>query len=336
MYTTLYAFLALPVLYGLVYLFGAIRIYRHEPLLGVLSFLFMPVGLYATVRYWGAEEDNPRVPVLASLALLGLWLGMLAYGAGDEPSVEYGGDYVELAQLDQGDPDPTAARIRRAVAIARLPFRGGAIDLPDAQARIEVPAHFRFVSIEALREAGIDSGQLPHAKGIGWIVHESVDLAAAEAWYIEVDWFGEGFVSAGRLTAYGNDALLAEARATAARLSALEEVDDFDLVRFAETPVFDVSEARLTWVEEIARAGDGGHVLDCYAIKLGRGGALQYSISSMEPRRQELCLRAVRLAAGSSRFDDDRAFADYSRLFDSKSPFDLVDLVTGRYGLPET
>lgn len=333
MYTTLYAFLALPVLYGLVYLFGAIRIYRHEPLLGVLSFLFMPVGIYATVRYWSAEEDNPRVPVLVSLALLGIWIGMLAWGAGYQPPDEYAYDDEAPAQVE--DEDPTAARVRLAVALARLPYRAGAIELPDAQAHVEVPAHFRFVSAEALREAGLDPGDMPHAKAIGWIVHETVNLAAADAWYIEVDWFGEGFVGAERLTAYGNDALLAEARATAARLVALDEGDDFDLVRFAETPVFDVSEARLTWVEEIAYAGESGHALDCYAVKLGRGGALQYSISSMEPGRQELCLRAVRLAAGSSRFNEDRGYTDYSRLFDAKSPFDLVDLVTGRHWLPQ-
>ena len=331
MYTTLYAFLALPVLYGLVYLFGAIRIYRHEPLLGVLSFLFMPVGIYAMVRYWSAEDDNPRVPVLVSLALLGIWIGMLAWGGGYESVEEYAGGEVEVVQPEEDDP--TAARVRVAVALAQLPYRGGSVELPDAQAEVEVPGHFRFVSAEALRRAGLDPGEVPHAKSIGWIVHESVDLASDEAWYIEVDWFGEGFVGAERLTAYGNDALLAEARATATRLSALDAAAEFDLVRFAETPVFDVSEARLTWVEEIAHAGE--HALDCYAVKLGRGGALQYSISAMEPRRQELCLRAVRLVAGSSRFGEDRGYADYSRLFDTKAPFDLVDLVTGRHWLPQ-
>lgn len=330
MFTTLYAFLALPVLYGLVYLFGVIRIYRHEPLLGVLSFLLMPVGVYATVRYWNAEEDNPRVPVLVALGLLGIWLGMFAYAGGYEAEEEYVDDSVEPAPF--ADEDPTSARVRLALAAARLPYRGGLIDLPEAQAQVDVPEHFRFVSAEALRAAGFDPANVPHASSIGWIVHESVNLANDDAWYIEVDWFGKGFVSSDRMTAYGNDALLAEARATSARLSELDASEDVELVRFAEAPVFDVSEARLTWVEEIDYAGERS--LDCHAVKLGRSGALLYSIASMALPRRELCLRAVRLAAGSSRFNEDRTFADYSRLFDSKSPFDLVDIVTGRHWLP--
>lgn len=331
MSATSYALLALPVLFGLVYLFGAIRIHRHEPRLGVLSFLLLPVGIYATVRYWKAEQDNPRVPVLAALAILGVWLGMLAYGRGDEPPEEYSGDLGGSAR-SVGE-EGMSARARDAVSLAGLPYRRGIVDLADVQARIDVPGHFRFVSTAALRAAGLVPGTVPHAKSIGWIVHESVNLAAGDAWYVEVDWFGEGFVSTERLTAYGNAALLAEARATAARLAALDASEGVGLVRFAETPVFDVSDARLTWVEEAEYAGE--RVLDCHAVKLGRSGALLYSIASMALERRELCLRAVRLVAGSSRFNGNRAFADYSRLFDTKSPFDLVDIVTGRHWLPE-
>lgn len=329
---TPYAHLALLLLYGLVYLFGVVRIYRHEPMLGVLSFLFMPVGVYATVRYWNAEDDNPRVPVLVSIALLAISLGVLAYGAGDEPEPDHAEGYVELAQ--GGDEDPTAARVRLAVAYANLPYRAGTIELPEAQARIEVPGHFRFVSAEALRATGIDPGSTPQATRIGWIVHESVELAGDDAWYVEVDWFGEGFVSSERMTAFGNVALLAEARATAAKLAELDASERVELAGFAETPVFDVSEARLTWAEDIKYAGERS--LDCRAVKLGRGGALMFSISAMQPQRGELCLRAVRLAADSSRFNERRAFTDYSRLFDSKARFDLVDLVTGRHRLPDS
>lgn len=329
MFTTLYAFIALPLLCGLVYLFGVIRIHRHEPLLGVLSFLFVPVGVYAMVRYWSTEEDNPRVPVLVALALLGSWIGLLAWGATYAPQERYAGEFTDSGAFE-GD-DSLADRVRRRVAFAALPYRAGTIALPQAQARLDLPSHFRFVSSEALRGAGIEVDELPHATALGWVVHESVDLASDTAWYIDLDWFGEGFVSADRLAVYGNDALLAEARATAERLSGFDDAPEFELTRFAETPVYNVSDALLTWVEEIRYADEGIPSRDCYAIRLGRGGALQFSIQGMAPARQELCLRAVRLAAASSRFLEDRAYADYSRLFDKKSRFDLVDLVTGRH-----
>jgi uncharacterized membrane-anchored protein len=331
MSATSYAVLALPVLYGAAWLFGAVRIHRHDRRLGVLSFLLFPVGVYATVRYWRADHDNPRVPALVALALCGVWLGMLAFAGGPGSNEGYAGDSGEYAR--GAEDDATPAGVRGSVSLARLPYRRGVVDLADVQAQIDVPTHFRFVSAAALRAAGLSPGAVPHAKSIGWIVHEGVDLAAGDAWYIEVDWFGEGFVGSERLTAYGNAALLAEARATAARVAATEVPGHVELVRFAETPVFDVSDARLTWVAEADHAGE--RVLDCHAVKLGRSGALQFSIASMALERSELCLRAVRLAAASSRFNANRAFADYSRLFDSKSPFDLVDLVTGRHWLPD-
>jgi uncharacterized membrane-anchored protein len=312
------------------YLFGAMRIHRHDRRLGVLSFLLLPVGVYATVRHWRAGDDNPRVPMLVALALAGVWLAMLAFTVGPASHEDVVVDSGEYAQ-GAGD-DATSASARRLVSLARLPYRRGIVELADVQAQIDVPTHFRFVAATALRAAGLAPGAVPHAKSIGWIVHEGVDLAADDAWYVEVDWFGEGFVGSERLTAYGNAALLAEARATAARLERSGARED-ELVRFAETPVFDVSDARLTWVAEANHAGE--RVLDCHAVKLGRSGALQFSIASMAPERGELCLRAVRLAAGSSRFNANRAFTDYSRLFDAKSPFDLVDIVTGRHWLPD-
>jgi uncharacterized membrane-anchored protein len=330
MSATSFAIFVLPVLFGVAWLLGAIRIHRNEPRLGKLSFLLMPVGVYATLRYWKAEDDNPRVPVLVGLILFGIWLGVLAFGGG-EPRAKHAGDEAGSARSE--DEDPTGAGARGAVALATLPYRRGIVDLAEVQAQLDVPTHFRFVPAAALRAAGLDPGNVPYAVSIGWIVHERVNLAADDAWYIEVDWFGEGFVSTERMTAYGNSTLLAEARATMARQSELDASDDVELARFAETPVFDVSRARLTWVEEIASAGELS--LDCHAVKLGRSGALSYSIGSMDVPRRELCLLAVRLAADSSRFNENRAFTDYSRLFDSKASFDLVDLVTGRHWLPD-
>ncbi|RYD14099.1 MAG: DUF2167 domain-containing protein [Lysobacteraceae bacterium] len=330
MSTMPYASIALPLVFGLVYLFGVIRIHRHEPRLGMLSLLF-PVGLYAMVRYWSAEKDNPRVPMLVALVLLCTWIGLLAWGTTHESPKRFAGAFTESG-APAGD-DALDDRMRLKVAYAGLPYRAGTIALPQAQARIDLPSHFRFVSSEALRGAGIEVDDVPHAAALGWIVHESVDLASDTAWYIDLDWFGEGFVSADRLAVYGNDALLAEARATAQRLSGLDDTPEFELARFAETPVYNVSDALLTWAEDIRYADEGATTRNCHAIKLGRAGALQFSIQDMAPARQELCLRAVRLVAGSSRFLEGRAYADYSRLFDKKSRFDLVDLVTGRHRL---
>ena len=332
MFTTIYAFLALPVLYGLFYLLAVVRIWRLDRTLAIVSFFFAPVGLYAMVRYWSVEDDNPRVPMLVSFAALALWIGLLAWGLSYQPP-DYGQDYLEQ-DASLVEDDPVAEKLRLAVAVANLPWRAGEIDVPEAQAVIEVPQHFRFVSAEALRAIGATFGAAPQTQPVGWLVHESVDLVDDNAWFVEIEWFGAGFVSADSLSAYGNEALLATMRTNTARFSEIDEQDDYSLVRLAEPPVFDAGDSRLTWVEEIHYRSDDANLLDCHAIKLGRGGALMYSIMEVATARQELCLRSVRLAAGRSRFNEDQAYADYSRLFDKKSDFDLVDLVNGEFALP--
>jgi uncharacterized membrane-anchored protein len=67
------------------------------------------------------------------------------------------------------------------------------------------------------------------------------------------------------------------------------------------------------------------------ASKLGRNGALVYSISEIEASRRELCLRSVRLLAGRSAFEKGQTYADHSRLLDKKAGYDLVGLVTGTW-----
>jgi uncharacterized membrane-anchored protein len=331
MFTTIYAFLALPVLCGLFYLLAVVRIWRLDRTLAVLSFFFTPVGLYAMVRFWSEDEDNPRVPMLVSFAALAAWIGLLAWGLSYQPP-QYDGDLSEYSNLVE--EDPVAEKLRLAIAVANLPYRVGEIEIPEAQAVLDVPEHFRFVSAEALREIGATLGTAPRAQTVGWLLHESVNLVDDNAWLIEIEWFGHGFVSADSLSSYGNEALLAAMRTNTKRFSDLDEEDDYDLVRLAEPPVFDAADSRLTWVEEIHYPNEDTTLLDCYAVKLGRGGALMYTIVEAGLSRQELCLRAVRLAAGRSHFNEGQAYADYSRLFDSKADFDLVALLTGAFALP--
>lgn len=63
--------------------------------------------------------------------------------------------------------------------------------------------------------------------------------------------------------------------------------------------------------------------------KLRRHGVFEFALTDMAPRRRELCLRSVRLAAARTAFADGEGCADDSRLFDRKARYDLAGLVTG-------
>ena len=80
MFTALYLLAALPLVAGLLYLLALVRVWRSNQMLAILMLLFWPIGLYALVRYWKEDEDGVRTPLLASFAVLALWLGFIGWG----------------------------------------------------------------------------------------------------------------------------------------------------------------------------------------------------------------------------------------------------------------
>jgi uncharacterized membrane-anchored protein len=213
-------------------------------------------------------------------------------------------------------------------------MRGGLVDIPAAKASIEVPAHFRFVDRDALKVALAGTEDEPGSQSVGWLVHERVDLTAQDAWHVDVDYLADGFISDETFAAQSRETLLAAGQRATKAMSDQQEAGEpeFSLVDYAEMPRLDPALHTATWVEEIAYAGkDARHVLDCYSMRLGRAGALMFSITDTAVPRRELCLRSVRLLAGRSSFERGQTYADRSRLLDRKAKYDLVALVTGTF-----
>jgi uncharacterized membrane-anchored protein len=278
-----------------------------------------------------------RVPLLAAIAMFGVSWALLAR---DMQRLE-----LYASEAEDGATSPVSAKtrvsdalddkLRVSIALAKLPLRSGRVEIEPAQAAIEVPQHFRFVDRTALQALHEEIGGELAPSSVGWLVHEGVDLGADDAWFVEVEWLGGGYVRENGFAARPSTQMLAEAQDAIAKLSDSQDEDaqDFSLVRYVEAPLFDTDRASATWVEELSYEGDAEHRLDCYAAKLGRSGALLFSILEVGMRRQELCLRSVRLAAGRTQFDRGQTYADHSGLFDRKAKYDLADVVTGEAAL---
>jgi uncharacterized membrane-anchored protein len=331
----LYLFAALPIVAGLLYLLALVRVWRSNQMLAILMLLLWPIGLYALVKYWNEKDEGVRMPLLASFAIVAVWLGFIAWGLAYQPPVsaqmaEGGYEEEEEASADDGG---IGAQVRRSVALANLPSSTGRVDFPAAHASIDVPEHFRFIDRDALVKAFAGTEDEPGEQSIGWLVHERVDLAAKGAWHVDVDRLAEGFVSDDTFASQSRETLLAAAKQATRTLSEQQDAGEpaYSLVGYPDLPHLDPASHSVAWVAEIAYEGKPQHVLDCIAIKLGRNGALVYSISEIEPSRRELCLRSVRLLAGRSAFEKGQTYADHSRLLDKKAGYDLVGLVTGTW-----
>jgi len=335
MFTALYLLAALPLVAGLLYLLALVRVWRSSQTLAILMLLLWPVGLYVLVKYWNEKEEGVRTPLLASFAAVGVWLGFLAWGLGYQPpaTAQMADGDSDAQDQTPADDDGIGARLRRSVALANLPSSTGRVDFPTAHASIDVPAHFRFIDRAALATAFAGTEDEPDTQSIGWLVHERVDLTAKDAWHVDVDHIADGFISDDTFTSQSRETLLAAAKQATRTLSDQQDAGEptYSLVGYPELPRLDPAGHSVAWVAEIAYDGKPQHVLDCTAIKLGRSGALVYSISEIDPSRRELCLRSVRLLAGRSAFEKGQTYADRSRLLDKKAGYDLVGLVTGTW-----
>jgi uncharacterized membrane-anchored protein len=336
MFTVIYLFGMLPILAGLFYLLAVARLWRTDRTLAIVALLFWPAGLYALVRYWGEEENNLRVPMFASFAALAIWCGMIAWGFSHVSESQRAAVFAEASDEDDTSAGDTRGKaddkLHFSIALAKLPYRNGRIEIAPAHAAIEVPTHFRFIDRDSLETLYADADNGPGERSVGWLVHESVNLAADDAWFVDVTWLGDGYVAENDLATRARDIVLAEAqRATVQQSAQQGDIGSFSLTRYAEEPAFDAMRHSVTWVEDIAYAGEREHKLDCYAATLGRGGAFVYSVNEISMKRQELCLRSVRLAAARTEFANGQTYADHSGLFDHKAKYDLTALVTGAF-----
>lgn len=326
---------------GLVYLLAVTRVWQASKGLAIGMLLFLPVGLYVLVRHWSDKDLGARLPLLAAVALFGVSWALFARDAqefrryADEPEGSEAAAPPAPAKARAGDA--LDERLRLSIALARLRPQGGRVEIAPAAATIEVPAHFRFVDRDGLQALYEDVGGSLGLTSVGWLVHESVELGSEDAWFVEIEWLGDGYVRENGFATRTSAQLLVDAQDAAARLSERRGADepDFRLVRYVEVPSFDVGRDSATWVEELAYEGDDEHRLDCYAVKLGRRGALLFSILEVGTKRRELCLRSVRLAANRTTFDPGQAYADHSRLFDRKAEYDLAAIVSGAAALRE-
>ncbi|MEO6688351.1 MAG: DUF2167 domain-containing protein [Dokdonella sp.] len=336
MFTMIYLLGMLPILAGLFYLLAVARLWRTDSTLAIVMLLFWPAGLYALVRYWAEEENNIRAPMFASLGALAIWGGMIVWGFSHVSERERAAIFADAS--DDADTATSAGngltddKLHFSIALAKLPYRNGRIEIAPAHATIDVPTHFHFIDRDSLQTLYADADNGPDDHTIGWLVHESVNLADDDAWFVDVAWLGDGYVAENDFGTRARDLILADAQQATVQQSAQQgDIGSFSLARYADEPALDATRHSVTWVEDIAYAGQHEHKLDCHAAALGRSGAFLYSINEISMKRQELCLRAIRLASARTQFAGGQTYADHSGLFDHKARYDLAALVTGAF-----
>lgn len=329
MLTTVYLLFAIPILGFLFTLLAAIRVGRRTLLGGIAVFFLAPLStLWALFRYWNEPELKARFPLLGSLFFASAWIAISLYANTHADVIT-----ADSARRRASQPHESGEEIqaRYNEALKNLPLQTGHVELDNAGARLDVPTHFRFVDRTHVRLLSVKFGGFLDHTTSGWMVHETVNLADDDPWFVELDWHPVGYVDEGTFVTLGSDKLLSRDQENDRLLSQRngDDPDEHRIVRYAEEPELAPDQHTATWVEEYASTDSDQHRLDCYAVKLMRGGYMQYTISDIAVSRRELCLRTVRLAAARTVPASGKGYADHSSFFDRKAKFDLAAIVTG-------
>lgn len=313
------------LLYGL----GALRV-RHSSRTDAALMLLPPWGALMLVRYWSAR-NSPRWLLIAAFVLLALALAVLRWGLPAVP--EEDGFQMPAAPApmsEQDEEEDEEAALRRSIVLSALVPRRGRIELLAGKVVLELPPRFRFVEREGL--SGLEGEDAPSDSTLGWIVHDSVDLAAAGAWHVVVDRVADGYIVANESLLADDAALAQRARRVLRRFAADSRVSRPAMAGYAEAPAWDAQRSSVTWVEHY-QAPAAGELLECYAARLDRRGALVFSANAMASSRQELCTRSVRLLAARVVHARGERYEDHGML-DLQADYDVGALVSGEYLLP--
>ncbi len=171
-------------------------------------------------------------------------------------------------------------------AAAGLSYLYASVKWPTAGVSIDLPPRFRFLPEQRLGRLATLRSQPRLPGSLGWIVHESVDLAQPDAWVLEVRYLNVGHTPLG----LDEDAF----KAKLGELSGVQQRGRGGrrLGEGSFAPQWDGDRGVLTW----SLADDDGRFEHRAALPLQRG-VLFFVVRGLSEDQRELGLRLTRLMA---------------------------------------
>ncbi|WP_386068509.1 DUF2167 domain-containing protein [Tahibacter sp. UC22_41] len=212
------------------------------------------------------------------------------------------------AEFENPAPVPVQERpaetISYSEAARRAVFNRGRYTREAIGVTIDVPAKFRLINAADARRMDRSRGRTEDNRVLGWIIHEKLALTDPDAWHVNMRWLSDGWIAAAPLDAV---TLLDDAQRNKTPNPRVV-VSNGDLLGYAAAPQFDGQV--LDWTEERLLVNSDDRVVDCHALRLGRRGALEFSIVGMPSASAALCQSTVRLLAARTSFMPGKEYAE--------------------------
>jgi hypothetical protein len=207
-------------------------------------------------------------------------------------------------------------------AIAMATFLRGSFERSTLGFTLDLPSHFHALAAGDVRRVEASQHAPTDAHEIAWVLHESVPLDSPHEWHVRVRWLSVGWVPAA--TVLDATRLLQDTQQ--GKHNTPLAGSGGALIGYAIAP--SVSGAVADWVEERLPAGATASVLDCHAVRLGRHGVVEFTVTGAPPGAQALCDASVRLLARRTRFEAGEEYSPADRDA-TRAPYTLSALISG-------
>jgi uncharacterized membrane-anchored protein len=213
-----------------------------------------------------------------------------------------------------------------------LQFRSGAIEVPQAKARFNLDADFRYLDQADARRVLEDMwGNPPDEDVLGMIVPRSPGLADDGSWAVVVTYADDGYVSDEDASKIDYTKLLHEMQEQTREANPEREKAGYgtlQLVGWAVPPRYDGASNKLYWAKELEFNGHPNHSLNYDIRVLGRHGYLSLNaVSGMSELAQ--VREGMEKLLPMAEFEQGARYADHNPKTDKVAAYGVATLIGG-------
>ena len=213
-----------------------------------------------------------------------------------------------------------------------LQFRSGAIEVPQAKARFNLDADFRYLDQADARRVLEDMwGNPPDEDVLGMIVPRSPGLADDGSWAVVVTYADDGYVSDEDASRIDYTKLLHEMQEQTREANPEREKAGYgtlQLVGWAVPPRYDGASNKLYWAKELEFNGHPNHSLNYDIRVLGRHGYLSLNaVSGMSELAQ--VREGMEKLLPMAEFEQGARYADHNPKTDKVAAYGVATLIGG-------
>lgn len=220
--------------------------------------------------------------------------------------------------------------------LAEITYETGTVQLPRANARMEIPSGWKFLSMERLAgvfQVGADS--IRELDQLGFLLPATADITAPDAWWVNVSSFDSGYIAMDieRIEPYALTWRTRDVYKWASRRDGRR----WEFVNYGRAPITDTSRNICLWTERLRYPEDGGNeLLDVYGMALSRRGGVIVEVEYMPNEWQDAVESAVEQLVRSIRFNIGERYEDHNPS-DPIAEYEMSHIITGEFWLgPQT